>query len=115
MTISVRYIAVSGLALIGALPLGVRAQGTLDDYRRSAAVTQKLAGLTVDVAQMPTWIGPTRFWYRKSVKGGNEFVVVDANTGTKKAAFDHAKVAPALSAATAWRDRWLGRRLRSTA
>jgi len=104
MTISVRSARVLLVSLTAlstpALFSGLVAQGTLDDYRRSAAVTQRLAGLTVDVAQMPTWIGPTRFWYRKSVKGGNEFVVVDASTGAKKAAFDHAKVATALSTAT---------------
>ena len=104
MTISVRSarVLLGGLTALStpALFSGLVAQGTLDDYRRSAAVTQRLAGLTVDVAQMPTWIGPTRFWYRKSVKGGNEFVVVDASTGAKKAAFDHAKVATALSTAT---------------
>src|SRR4029078_9262720 len=104
MTISVRSarVLLGGLTALStpALFSGLVAQGTLDDYRRSAAVTQRLAGLTVDVAQMPTWIGATRFWYRKSVKGGNEFVVVDASTGAKKAAFDHAKVATALSTAT---------------
>ena len=102
MTMSVRsarvLLVVGGLT--SAVPASAPGQGTLDDYRRSAAVTQRLAGLTVDVAQMPTWIGPTRFWYRKSVKGGNEFVVVDASTGAKKAAFDHARVAAALSTAT---------------
>ena len=29
-----------------------RAQGTLDDYRRAATVNQRLAGLTVNVAQI---------------------------------------------------------------
>ena len=51
-------------------PAGVGAQGTLEDNRRAAGVSQRLTGLTVNVAQDPTWIGPTRFWYRKSVKGG---------------------------------------------
>jgi dipeptidyl aminopeptidase/acylaminoacyl peptidase len=79
------------------VPAQVSAQGTLDDYRRAATVTQRLAGLTVDVAQAPTWISPTRFWYRKSVKGGNEFVMVDAATGQKSAAFDHTRLSAALS------------------
>jgi dipeptidyl aminopeptidase/acylaminoacyl peptidase len=81
-------------------PLRADAQGTLDDYRRAATVNQRLAGLTVNVAQTPTWTGPSRFWYRKSVKGGNEFVVVDAATGEKRAAFDHSRLASALSAAS---------------
>ena len=75
------------------------AQGTLDDYRRAAVVSQKIAGLTVDVPQNPTWVGSTKLWYRKSVKGGNQFVIVDAATGEKKPAFDHAKLAAGLSTA----------------
>jgi hypothetical protein len=43
------------------------AQGTALDFQRSETVNQRLAGLTVNVAEAPTWIGPTRFWYRKSV------------------------------------------------
>jgi Prolyl oligopeptidase family/Dipeptidyl peptidase IV (DPP IV) N-terminal region len=41
-----------------------------------------------------------RFWYRKSVKGGHQFVAVDAETLQKSPAFDHEKVSAALSAAT---------------
>src|ERR1700748_1995785 len=81
-------------------PVGARAQGTLDDYRRAATVNQRLAGLTIGGAENPVLIGSTRFWYRKSVKGGNEFVVVDAASGTKTAAFDHTRLATALSAAS---------------
>jgi dipeptidyl aminopeptidase/acylaminoacyl peptidase len=80
-------------------PVGAGAQGTLADYERAAAVNERLAGLTVNVAEPPTWIGPGRFWYRKSVKGGHEFVLVDAETGAKRVPFDHARLAAALSAA----------------
>ena len=82
-------------------PLAAAAQGTLADYRRAAAVNQRLAGLTVDVAQPPTWIGPARFWYRKSVKGGNQFVLVDATTAEKRSPFDHGRLAAALTSAAA--------------
>jgi hypothetical protein len=75
------------------------AQGTLEDYRRAAVINQRLGGLTVDIAQTPTWVGPTRFWYRKSVKGGNQFVMVDAASGEKRAPFDHARLATALTSA----------------
>ena len=85
-------------------PLRSDAQGTLEDYRRAAAINQRFTGLTVDVAQTPTWVGPTRFWYRKSVKGGNQFVLVDAPTGEKRAPFDHAKLAAALTTASAPRN-----------
>src|SRR4051812_38342269 len=75
----------------------VLAQGTIDDYRRAAGVNQRLNSLSVDIAQTPTWTDATHFWYRKSVKGGNEFVMVDAATGQKTAAFDHARLATSLS------------------
>lgn len=87
------------LAIVPALA-AAQSGGTLEDYRRAATVMQRLNGLTVNVAQAPTWTSPTRFWYRKTVKGGNEFVTVDAVTGEKKAAFDHTRLAAALASAT---------------
>ena len=95
-----RRFAAASLLLLGVFPAAVSGQGTLDDYRRAASVMQRLNGLTVNVAQTPTWVSATRFWYRKTVKGGTEFVVVDAATGEKHAAFDHARLAAALGAAT---------------
>jgi dipeptidyl aminopeptidase/acylaminoacyl peptidase len=80
-------------------PSSAQGQGTLEDYRRAATINQRFTNLTVNVAQAPVWVGPTRFWYRKSVKGGNEFVLVDAATGEKKPAFDHARLAAALGIA----------------
>src|SRR5262245_58251384 len=80
-------------------PLSGQAQGTIADYRRAATVNRQLTGLTVDVAQQPTWLGSARFWYRKSVRGGNQFVMVDAATAQKSAPFDHARLAAALTTA----------------
>ncbi|MDE2678192.1 MAG: prolyl oligopeptidase family serine peptidase [Gemmatimonadota bacterium] len=77
------------------------AQGTLEDYRNAATVRQRLNGLTVGVPDAPNWIdGTSRFWYRLSVAGGHEFVLVDAETQQKTPAFDHAALAEGLSAAT---------------
>jgi dipeptidyl aminopeptidase/acylaminoacyl peptidase len=96
-----RVARIAGLfAFVGFTAPSMRAQGTLEDYRRAAAVTQRLSGLTVNVAQIPTWIDTSRFWYRKSVKGGNEFVLVDAASGAKRPPFDHARLATALSTVT---------------
>jgi hypothetical protein len=73
------------------------AQGTRADYQRANALREKLQGTVVNLPGTPNWIGDSaRFWYRKTVKGGNEFVVVDAEKGTKQPAFDHARVATAL-------------------
>jgi dipeptidyl aminopeptidase/acylaminoacyl peptidase len=40
-----------------------------------------------------------RFWYRNTVPGGNEFVLVDPASGQKGPAFDHERLAQALGAA----------------
>src|SRR5262249_7132103 len=50
----------------------------------------------------PHWFADgTKFWYRNDLKGGaKEFVLVDAEAGTRGAAFDHAKLAAGLSKVT---------------
>ena len=53
----------------------------------------------IDAAERPSWINESnRFWYRKSVEGGNSFMLVDAATQAKGPAFDHERLAAALSA-----------------
>jgi dipeptidyl aminopeptidase/acylaminoacyl peptidase len=49
----------------------------------------------------PHWFqNNTRFWYRNDLRGGTrEFVVIEAERGTRGPAFDHAKLAAALSQA----------------
>jgi dipeptidyl-peptidase 4 len=47
----------------------------------------------------PTWMPDDRFWYRVTSAEGSEFLLVDPAKGTREPAFDHAKVAAALSAA----------------
>src|SRR5262245_59454783 len=49
----------------------------------------------------PHWFASdSRFWYRNDLKGGaREFVLVDAEKGTRAPAFDHTKLAAALSKA----------------
>lgn len=50
----------------------------------------------------PHWFHEnTRFWYRNDVRGGGkEFVLVDTERGVRQPAFDHAKLAAALSRAS---------------
>jgi dipeptidyl aminopeptidase/acylaminoacyl peptidase len=70
------------------------------DYERAAALKDRYKGLALNIAESPTWIDKTDlFWYRRSVEGGHDFVLVDAETQAKKPAFDEAKVAASLSAA----------------
>lgn len=49
----------------------------------------------------PNWMpGSDRFWYRVATRDGAEFVLVDPETGTRRPAFDHARLAAALTVAT---------------
>src|SRR5205085_1355239 len=45
----------------------------------------------------PTWIADERFWYRITTAEGSEFLLVDTAKGTRAPAFDHAKLAAAIS------------------
>ena len=83
-----------------AQPLTIHAQGTLADYQRANGLRMRLQGLATGIPDRPGWIGSTsRLWYRKSVKFGHEFVLVDAETLVKKPAFDHQRLAASLSTA----------------
>src|SRR5580693_8883085 len=77
------------------------AQGTLADYERAQSLTAKARGLVVNQPGAPNWIGESdHFWYSKTVKGGTEFVLVDASSATKKPAFDHDRLANAIDTAS---------------
>src|SRR5579863_2999475 len=76
-------------------------QGTLADYQRAAGLQAKARDLVVNTPGAVTWIGDSEhFWYPRAVKGGTEFILGDAEAGTKQPAFDHDKLAEAISAAT---------------
>ena len=77
------------------------AQGTLADYQRAQGLQAKARNLVVNTPGAITWIGDSdKFWYPRSVQGGTEFVLGDAHAGSKQLAFDHDKLAAAISRAT---------------
>jgi dipeptidyl aminopeptidase/acylaminoacyl peptidase len=81
-------------------PVFLPGQGRLADYNRADGLREKYQSLALNVPGRVSWIEKThRFWYRKAVKDGFEFELVDADTLAKKPAFDHEKLAAALSAA----------------
>ena len=76
------------------------AQGTQADYDRALGLRKKLEALVGNAAEAPRWIGRThKFYYRRTVKGGHDFILVDADTKAKGPAFDHARIAASLSTA----------------
>lgn len=78
------------------------AQGTLADYQRAKQFLPGNLRHSIYIADVPPhWIDKTdRFWYHKVSPAGSEFIVVDAEHDTSQSAFDHAKLAAALAAAT---------------
>src|ERR1035438_9810406 len=67
------------------------------DYQRANGVRQKMQGMALNITGPMNWIAATdRFWYRKSVAGGNAFIVMNAATLEKSAALDHDRLAKAL-------------------
>ena len=76
-------------------------QGKLEDYQRAQQFLPGNLRHLVYVADVsPHWIEKTsRFTYRKSGPAGSEFVLVDAEQNTSTPAFDHARLATALSQA----------------
>ena len=96
-----RFTATLVLAIAVLVHPGVaHAQGTPADYARAASLRQTYEALAVDIAGPATAIGDThRFWYRKTFRGVDQFVVVDADTQQRSPAFDHDKIAASLSKA----------------
>ncbi len=77
------------------------AQTQTPDYRRAEQFLGWNASLMVagDVVT-PTFLNDgNRFWYRNKTKGGTEFVIVDPVANVKRPAFDHARLAAAMSIA----------------
>jgi dipeptidyl aminopeptidase/acylaminoacyl peptidase len=74
----------------------------LKAYQRAEAVGSPAAGRLVAAASVqPHWLsGRAAFWYLRTGPGVKEFILVDADAGTRRPAFDHAKLAAALSRAS---------------
>jgi dipeptidyl aminopeptidase/acylaminoacyl peptidase len=89
-------------AILGATLLAQpRPAMTAADYARA----EKFMGynttpLVYRAGVRPTWLPDERFWYRITTEAGSEFVLVDPAKRAKAPAFDHARIAAALSAAS---------------
>ena len=92
------WIALAGVLLL--FSSSVSAQVERADYERAMNLSDKYEHLTVNAPDAATWIaGSSRFYYRKSVKGGHQFVMMDAANQQRRPAFDHERLAAALSTA----------------
>ncbi|MBP2158746.1 MULTISPECIES: S9 family peptidase [Asticcacaulis] len=74
---------------------------TPQDYDRAIGLRAAWSGLTRDIAEPGQWVPDTHLYiYRKTVEGGFQFILLDADTQTKRLAFDHDKLAAAYNLAT---------------
>ncbi len=76
-----------------------RALTTADYARAEKFMSYNTTPLVYRATVRPNWLAGDRFWYRVNTPAGAEFVLVDPAKGTRAPAFDHAKLAAALSAA----------------
>ena len=96
------------VACLTCLPIEAAAQGTLADYQRAMTLRDRYQNLTTGLTDQTRWMQDTHtLVYRRTVPGGHEFMLVDADTQAKTPAFDHARLADALSTA-------LGRKVTGT-
>lgn len=87
--------------LLLAAPPAALPQGTFADYERAAQLRERTANTVFRTEVKANWLpGNTRFWYRLTTgPQQHEFVLVDAAAGQRAPAFNHAKLAEALTKA----------------
>ncbi len=96
---------IGGLLVAGMLTL-VGAPGaaevTSSDYARAERfLPWNASKLLLHADVLPQWIEESsRFWYRKRVAAGHEFIYVDPASGEQRPAFDHERLASSLSKAS---------------
>ncbi len=81
-------------------PGALRAPTAADYARAERFLAPAVMPLVIGGSVLPDWLSGDRFWYRNQVRDGHEFVLVTPAARTRKPAFDHARLAAALSAAT---------------
>lgn len=88
-----------GLALLLTGYTGLlHAQGTAEDYRRANDWTTNTRNKLYNAPYNINWVSDShRFWYIRQTPRGKEFILADADKHVKQPAFDHEKLAKALS------------------
>ena len=95
------WLGLTVVTLIVFAPRPVAAQGTVADYERALGLRKQYDALVGNAVDAPHWLTRShRLWYRRTIKGGHDFILVDADTKARGPAFDHARIAASLSTAT---------------
>ncbi len=100
-----RLLAAAGAVVLFATAAArLRAQTTTPavtarDYARAESLLpEHTTPLVLGGAVRPNWLDGDRFWYLNATHGGREVVLADPVAGTRARAFDHVRLAAALSA-----------------
>ena len=92
------YLFIAWFVAISLQPLAAQ-QVTVEDYARAEGFLRNYtAPLVFKDSVSPVWVSDTEMWYRNSISAGSEFVFVDAAKGTRELAFNHDRLATAISA-----------------
>jgi len=99
-TIHLILLAVLAAGIAAALPAQQPQALTAADYARAEKfLGPALNPLVVGGSASANWLPDERFWYRNTTPAGAEFILVDPGRRTRARAFDHVRLAAALSAA----------------
>ena len=97
---SLKFVCAAACCLVFSTALAQQKTLTAADY----AHAEKFLGYNTNPLVLhniqPTWLPDGRFWFRDVSAEGSEFEVFDPAKQTREPAFDHAKVAAALSKAS---------------
>jgi dipeptidyl-peptidase 4 len=74
--------------------------GAADYARAERFLSWNVDPLVTGGDVQPQWLDGDRFWYRNRIPEGHEFVLVDPARGTRERAFDHERMARALTEQT---------------
>jgi len=100
MTKSVKMMMLISVLLL-IIPAVTLAQGALADYERANQFRSLTQGKTFNMRISPNWFDDdTKFWYRNDLRDDTkEFILIDADQGSRKTAFNHRRLAQSLSRA----------------
>lgn len=74
---------------------------TTQDYERAESFMAYNTAPFVDGgAVRPNWLPGEKFWFRSLTSKGSQYILIDPAKGTRAPAFDHQKLAAALSSST---------------
>ena len=79
------------------ISLVASAQGTVEDYKRAESLDTLVRNKVFNTPNSFNWLNKKEFWYKNNTEKGSEYIFVNAKTLQRETAFDHDKLAGALS------------------